>query len=150
MTAPTANPAGTRLLTLEIDGEEWEGAVTGVRIQSAASDSDITTFYDAANGGSRQYTLAFTVVNDYQADTLWDKAFSNAGDTVAFKIRPYGNAASVSSTKPGFSGNCVIAEPDGDFIGGDANVSTTARQTSDFAWICTAKPTRIVSDSSSS
>ena len=135
------NLVGTRNLTLTIGGTEWTAQVTGARITSAAADSDVTTFADAASGGSRQYTLTFTGVADYQAASLWDEIYSHAGDTVAFVLPPYGGSA--SATDPQFSGNAVITEPDGDFIGGDANSSTTARFTYDAAWPCTAKPTRV-------
>lgn len=137
------NLAGTRLLTLKLATVDWSAQVTGARITSAAADSDITTFADAAAGGSRQYQLTFTGVADYQASSLWDEVFSNAGTSVAFILAPYGVAASV--TAPTFTGNAIIAEPDGDFIGGDADASTTSRFTFDCAWDLTAKPARVTS-----
>jgi len=136
----TPNLVGTRLLTITIDSVEWTAQVSNCRITSAAADSDFVSFDDAASGGARQYNLEFTAAQDLQADSLWDQIFSNAGTSVAFVLAPYGVAA--SATAPTFTGNAIITEPDGDFIGGEANASTTAKMTFDAVWPCTAKPVR--------
>lgn len=134
------NRATTRLLKLTIDGVEWTAQCTAARITTAAADSSLTTFADAATGGARAYSLTFTGVSDYQASSLWDEIFSHAGSTVAYILAPYGVAA--SATAPTFTGNVTIQENDGDFIGGDANASTSSFFTFDAVWPCTAKPTR--------
>jgi hypothetical protein len=130
---------GTRLLTLTIDGTAYTAQVSNVRITSAESDSDFVTFADAAAGGARAYTLAFTAVQDLATGSLWREVWDNAGDTVPFVIAPYGNA-SPAAGQGHITGSAVITEPDGDLVGGEANASTTARMVIECEWPCTAKP----------
>lgn len=133
---------GTRTLVISIGDTDYTAQVSKATITSAEADSDFVTFDDAAKGGARQYNLEFTAAQDLAADSLWDQVFSNAGATVAFLLKPYGNAVA-SVDQPHISGNAVISEPDGDFIGGEANSSATAKMTFDCSWVCTAKPTRV-------
>ena len=136
---------GTRLLTLSIGGTDYTAQVSNVEVNSAAADSDFVTFADAASGGARQYTLKFTCEQNLDATTaLWRKIWDAAGTTVAFIIKPYGNATA-SATQLFVTGNAVISEPDGTLLGGDANASTTAAFTTDVEWNCTAKPTFVTS-----
>ena len=81
-------------------------------------------------------------MQDLVTGTLWDQVWTNAGATVACILKPYGNATA-SPTQPHYGFNAVVTEPDGDFIGGDADKSTTAQQTIECAWPLTAKPTKI-------
>lgn len=135
---------GTRLLTLKIDGEEYAAEVSNVRITSAESDSDFVTFADAAAGGARDYTLAMTMTQDLEDGSLWREVWDNPGTEVPFRIRPYGNTTA-STGQSHFSGTAVITEPDGDFLGGEANASATAKMTIEVEWPCTARPTRATS-----
>lgn len=133
---------GSRLLTLTIDAVEVTAQVSKAVITSNDAGSDFTTFADAAAGGAREYRLEFTAVQDAVAASLWDKVFSSAGDSVPFVLSPYGNAVPTPA-EPAFEGTCTITEPDGDFIGGSADKSTSARFTFDCAWVLDAKPTRV-------
>lgn len=133
---------GTRLLQVTVGGEEYTAQVSKVVITSGESDSDFVTFADAAAGGGREYRLEFTAVQDLAADTLWDQVFTTPGETVAILIKPYG-AAAASPATPHISANAVISEPDGDFIGGEADSSVTAKMTFECSWVLTGKPTRI-------
>ena len=76
------------------------------------------------------------------AASLWSKVFDAAGTTVPVTLMPYGNAVA-SVAEPHFTASVVITEPDGDFLGGEANASTTAKFTFDFAFTCVAKPVRV-------
>lgn len=134
---------GTRLLKVDIGGTEYDAQVSKAVIGSAESDSDFVTFADAAAGGARQYTFDFIAVQDLEVGTLWDEIWSNAGDTVACVLKPYGNATA-SATQPWYSFNAVITEPDGDFIGGEADKSTSARMTTECSWPLEGKPTKVV------
>lgn len=135
---------GTRTLVITIDSTDYTAQVSKAVIVSGEADSDFVTFADAAAGGSREYKLEFTAVQDMATTTLWDQVFTSAGDTVAFLLKPYGNATA-SAGQPHFSGNAIITEPDGDFIGGEADSSASARMTFECSWVCTAKPTRVTS-----
>lgn len=133
---------GTRALVLSIGGTDYTAQISKGVIGSAESDSDFVTFADAAAGGARDYTLDFIAVQDAASGTLWDKVWTVTGTTIAFILKPYGNATA-SVAQPHFAGNATITEPDGDLIGGEADSSTTARMTFECSWPCTAKPTRV-------
>lgn len=133
---------GTRTLVLTIGGTDYTAQVSKAVITSKAADSDFVTFADAAQGGLREYALEFIGVQDMATATLWDKVWTAAGTTVAYLLKPYGNVAATAA-QPHYSGNLTITEPDGDFIGGEADSSTTARMTFEGKWILTAKPTKV-------
>jgi hypothetical protein len=133
---------GTRSLVLSIGGTDYTAQVSKAVITSGESDSDFTTFADAAAGGAREYRLEFTAVQDMATSTLWDKVWTSAGTSVAFILKPYGNAAA-SVSQPHYTGNATITEPDGDFIGGEADSSTSARMTFEVSWVLDAKPTKV-------
>jgi hypothetical protein len=134
---------GTRLLTATVDGDEIAPAVSTVKIVSGESDSDFVSFTAAAAGGSREYKLVLTMVQDPAADSLWDKIWTAAGTSVPVLVRPSGNSVATAA-QPHFSGTVVITEPDGDLLGGEANASTSARFVTEVEWVFTAKPTRVV------
>lgn len=140
---------GTRALVLEMATAaapttfvDFTAAVATAKISTAESDSDFTSFADAAAGGARQYTLEGTGVQDLATGSLWRKTFDTAGTDVPFKLWPNGkpSGGTPSGTQPVVTGTCTIVEPDGDWIGGDADKSTTARFVFEFAWTCLAKP----------
>lgn len=133
---------GTRLLKISVAGTDYTAQVSKAVITSGESDSDFVTFADAAAGGARQYNLEATAVQDLATGTLWDKIWTAAGTTVACVLMPYGNAVA-SVSQPHYSFNAVVTEPDGDFIGGEADKSTTARMTTEFSWPLEGKPTKV-------
>lgn len=133
---------GTRLLTLEIGTDEVTAQVSKAVITSGKADSDFLTFADAANGGARQYALNIVAAQDVAADTVWDKVWSLAGTTVTCVVAPYGNETP-SASQPHYSCEAVISEPEGDFLGGEADESTTARMTFEVEWLLEGKPTAI-------
>lgn len=133
---------GTRLLTLEVDGDSKTGEVSNIRFTSGEADADFVTFADAAAGGAKEYRLQGTAVQDMVADTLWDLMFTTPGTEVDVVIAPYGNAVA-SPTQPHLTATCVVEEPEGDLLGGDADKSTTARMTWEINWPCLAKPVKV-------
>lgn len=133
---------GTRSLKIKIGANEYTAQVSRVVITSGEADSDFVTFSDAAAGGAREYRLEFTAVQDHADGTLWDTVFDTPGTTVTGKVAPYGNAVA-SDTQPHYTFSATVSEPDGDFIGGEANSSTSARMTFECSWVLAAKPTRL-------
>lgn len=131
---------GSRLLTLEIDSVEYSAVITNVRLAPTDASSDTVTYADAAGGGAKDWHLSGTAIQDLVADSFWRKCFDSAGTTVTYTLSPYGNAVA-SAAEPQLTGSVVIGQLDGDVLGGDADVSATKRQTFDFDWVCTAKPT---------
>ena len=135
---------GTRLLKLEIDAVEFSAQLTNARLAPTDSDSDTVTFADAAAGGSKDWHLQATAVQDAAAGTLWTKVFDESGTTVPYTLIPYGNAIPTAE-QPHFEGMVTIGAPDGDFLGGEANASATSKFTFDIDWVCTGKPTKVTS-----
>lgn len=130
---------GTRKLKIEVDGTDYTVDVSNARFTSAEGDSDFLTFAQAAEGGSREYRLVGTAAQDLAANTLHRIMWDNAGDEVEVTLMPYGNATP-STAEPHVTATCVVAEPDGDLVGGEANASPSARMTVELSWVTTAKP----------
>ena len=134
---------GTRLLKIEVDGIDYTAEVSKAVVTSGEADSDFVTFADAAAGGAREYRLEFTAVQDMATASLWSKIWDNAGESVACTLMPYGNTAP-SAAQPHYDMTATITEPDGDFIGGEADASTSARFTIEASWVLAGKPTKVV------
>lgn len=133
---------GTRSLKLMVNAVERNADVSTVEVLAQPADSDFVTYADAASGGARKYVLHFIAAQDMDTATLWRLVWASAGTTVAVKVNPYGVTTATTST-PFYTGNVTITEPDGPIIGGEANSSTTARQTFECNWEWTAKPTEV-------
>ena len=132
---------GTRKLKIEIDGTEYTAEVSKAVVTSGESDSDFLTFAGAAAGG-RAYKLNIVGVQDAATGSFWREVWDNAGDDVPITIMPYGNAVPTAA-EPHFTATATISEPDGDFIGGEADSSTSARMTIEVTWDLAAKPTMV-------
>jgi hypothetical protein len=133
---------GTRSLVFRANNADFTGTVSKVRIKSAETDADFVSFADAAAGGLRKYKLVLTLKQDNAATALWFFAWASAGQTLPYEVWPNGRPVSgiASPAQPKFSGSVIVMEPDGDFIGGDADASPTKYFTADFEWDCTGKP----------
>jgi hypothetical protein len=138
---------GTRALVLLVDGHDFTDQVATVTVKSGKADSDFVTFADAAHGGARDYTLSLKMAQNTTAGALWDYVWDHSGETVDYEVWPLGIAVDASPTRPKFFGNVIISEPDGELLGGDANVSATARLRTEVDWECTAKPTKDIGES---
>lgn len=133
---------GTRLLTISIDSNDYTAECSKAVITSNDAGSDFTTFADAAAGGAREYRLEFTAVQDSAVDSLWDQIWSHAGEDLDCVLAPYGNEVP-SAGQPHYTFTATVKDPDGDFLGGEANSSTSARFTVDAVWVLTAKPVKV-------
>jgi hypothetical protein len=134
---------GTRLLKILVGGVERSAELATAEITADESDSDFVTFADAAAGGARAYKLHLVAVQDAAVGTLFDLVWASPGTTAACILKPYGNTTA-SAAQPHYGFNAVVTEPDGTFIGGEADKSTTARMTFDAEWPLEAKPTKII------
>jgi Flp pilus assembly protein TadG len=130
---------GTRNLILEIEGTDYSDAVSSVKVVAAAADSDFLSFSAAALGGARKYTLDMTLKQDLAAASLFRQLWDNAGSTVDVVVKPNGGTAA-SATTSTLTGTAIVSEPDGDYLGGDSNASTTSRFVTSVSWEFTAKP----------
>jgi len=133
---------GTRSLVFRVNNADFTATVSKVRVKSGETDADFVSFADAAAGGLRKYKLVMTLKQDNAATALWFFAWSASGQTVPYEVWPNGRPVNgvATPTQPKFTGSAVVMEPDGDFIGGDADASPTKYFTADFEWDLTAKP----------
>jgi hypothetical protein len=139
---------GTRLAVLLVDDVEYTDSISTATIRSAETDSDFVSFEDAAAGGRRDYTLAIVMKQNTTAASLWDVVWAQAGADLDVELWPNGRPGTPftpTPTQPRFSGTVTITDPDGDLLGGEANPSTSARQTTEVEWMFTAKPTKATS-----
>jgi hypothetical protein len=140
---------GTRKgrLFLGASPTEYTSEVSNVRIIAGEKDSDFMSYAEANTGGAREYKLALTIRQDTAAASLWYMAWNAAvvGTDVAYEFWPNGqntvSPTTPTATYPKLSGSVTITEPDGDFLGGEANKSATAVNVTEVEWVCTAKPT---------
>jgi hypothetical protein len=134
---------GTRKMVVRVDSTDFTDSVKSAKIVAGDKDSDFMSFAEALAGGARQYTLALTLKQATDTTSLWYYAWAQAGTDIAVELWPNGRPSNgtATSTQPKVSGTVTVVEPDGDFLGGEANKSTTAKFTTDVEWIFTAKPT---------
>lgn len=120
---------GTKLaLTLGTPGVDYWADITNYSLSNGEADSDVTTFSDAAEGGSRQYKLTGSAIQSTEAASFWRYAWSNTGEDVPFVLAPHGNEVP-SETEPHFIGTVTIGPKPS--IGGEAG---TGAFTFDFEW----------------
>lgn len=132
----------TRLLKFKINGTAFPAATA--KVSAADSDSDYLTFDDAAAGGAKDHTLNVTTAQDLAAGSLWRMQYQSAGTNVPFIGSIYGNTTA-SDTQPLLSGTLTIPAFDGDYWGGDADKSTTAKLTYDSVWSFLSQPSLVTS-----
>jgi hypothetical protein len=135
---------GTRRLVLLVDDVDYTSSVSRAQVQSAETDSDFVSFADAAAGGARDYVLALTLKQNTAANSLWSIIWMQAGDDLGFELWPNGKPVDAIPTEaqPLIEGIATVTEPDGVLVGGEANVSNTARMTTEVEWPTIGKPTR--------
>lgn len=131
-----------RLIALTVGGTDRSDEVSSAVIASAASDSDFLSFAQARSGGARDYTLNMTCAQDHASGTLWDLIWTGAGTTVDGIYAPYGNETA-STAQPHYTFTATVKEPDGDFLGAEADDSTTAVAVVSVSWPLTAKPVKV-------
>lgn len=124
---------------------DHSNAVSKVVVTSGESESDFTSFWDASQGGARDYKVALTLAQDLDTASLFAHTVKSVGSDLPFEWWPNGRPGGASPTptaaQPKVSGTVTIQEPDGDWIGGEADKSNTAVMTTEVEWPCTARPT---------
>jgi hypothetical protein len=73
-------------------------------------DSDLT-FWEAAQGASKDYTLEATAITSFDAGSLWKYLWANAGSEASVVYGPKGNAVP-TAIAPHFAFNVSLARPD--------------------------------------
>lgn len=132
---------GTRKTELIIDAVNYTDEVSTVILSSGETDSDFVSFAEALAGGGRDYMLKLRIRQDTETAALWYYCWSASGDDVTYEFWPNGGYPTPSATTPKFSGTLTISEPDGDFLGGESNVSARKVNAVEVEWVCLDKPT---------
>lgn len=138
---PSTSAVTPRLISLKIAATDVSDQISRAFISSAEGESDFLTFAAARSGGNRDYTLALTIVQDHAVGTLWDTVWTGAGTEVAGVYAPYGNPTP-SATQPHYTFTAIVSEPDGEFLGAEADASVTAVATVEVEWKLKAKPVK--------
>lgn len=131
-----------RLISLEVDGTDRSDEISKSIIKSAKAGRDFMTFAEARGGGARDYTLEMTIAQDHASGTLWDLIWTGAGTLVDGVYAPYGNVAP-SPSQPHYECEFKVVEPEGDFLGAEANDDVNGVATVEVAWTLTGKPTKV-------
>lgn len=128
---------GTDLL-LTLGGVEYKCDATSVVLESEEADSDVTTFCDAAEGGSYDYRFTISAVSSTASGSFWTYLFDNPGEKeVAYVYAPHGNETP-SVAKPHFEG--TLSLPGGmPSIGGEAGETSTF----EVELLCDGRPTKV-------
>ncbi|WP_375425990.1 hypothetical protein [uncultured Friedmanniella sp.] len=111
------NGTAAAFTTAGDDVKEWE-------ITSDDRDDSDLTFFEAAAGAVKEYTLHLTAIVSFDTASLWMYLWSNPGAEVDFKLAPKGNSVAAAG-KPIFSGTVNT--------GGKPEVRNEARTTNEGA-----------------
>lgn len=99
-------------------GEDFWADATSVVLENEEKDSDVITFYDAANPGEeRQWFFTLSAIQSTEDGSLWRYLWDNVGEEVAFTYAPHGNETA-SDAQPHFLGTVKIKEKPQ--VGGEA------------------------------
>lgn len=109
-------------LSLLFGTKEVNVEATSVNLNNEEADTDAVTFAELASGNPVQWFFEIEAVADYAEGSFWDYLWDNAGSTVTFTYKPYGNATA-STTQPHFTGSAtIVSKPP---VGGAANETFT-------------------------
>jgi hypothetical protein len=111
-------------LKLTIDGTDYYADFSSVVLQSEDASTDVTTFYDAAEGGRRDFYFTVSGVQSTEDTSFWRAMWADAGDEVAFIYAPHGNATA-SAAQPHFTGTVRLPPRGALQLGGEASADGT-------------------------
>lgn len=131
-----------RLISLEVDEVDRSDEISKAIIRSAKAGRDFMTFAEARTGGARDYSLEMTVAQDHASGTLWDLVWTGAGTIVSAVYAPYGNVTPTMG-QPHYGVQVKVMEPEGDFLGAEADDDTNGVATIEVSWPLVGKPTPI-------
>lgn len=120
-------------LSLKIGDTEYMADATDIVLENEEADGDVTTFADAAAGGSVQWFFTMTALQSTDPTSLWRFLWDSTGDEVTYDFAPHGNAVA-SATQPHFKGSVTVGSKPS--VGGTANETFTFEVRLD----CTGEP----------
>jgi hypothetical protein len=112
-------------LHFEIDGDDYWADFSAVSFQSEDAAAEVTTFYDASQGGGkRDFYFTVSGVQSTATGSFWKAMWDAAGDEVAFVYAPHGNDVA-SATEPHITGTVRIPAKGSFILGGEASSDGT-------------------------
>lgn len=99
---------------------DYRADTTTCVLDNEESSGGVTTFADAAAGGSRTYFLNITAIQSTDPTSLWSFVWDHAGEVVPFTYAPHGNETPTAA-EPHFVGSVRIGPKPS--IGGEAGAT---------------------------
>lgn len=127
---------GTKLkLVLGTPGTDYWADIVSYELSNDEAESDVVTFWDAAQGGAREYKLTGSATQSTATTSFWRYIWDNTGEDVPFTLAPHGNEIATAA-QPHFIGTLKIGPKPP--IGGEGG---TGAFTFDFEWDVIGEPT---------
>jgi hypothetical protein len=141
MPAPQAVDGTSLVLTF--GAVDHACSISSYELRSDESDSDVTTFCEASEGGQFDHILAISALTSTASGSFWRYLWANPGvKEVPYVLKPHGNAAPTAD-KPHLTGTLTVP-------GGIPTLSSEAsrnptRSTFDVEFKLDARPTLVTS-----
>jgi len=109
-------------LGLTIGGVDYWADISSAVFDNEEATGGVTTFADAAAGGSRQHFVTVSAIQSLASASFWRYVWANTGVSATYKYAPHGNATA-SANEPHLTGNLKIGPKP--TLGGDAGSDNT-------------------------
>ncbi|HWI43267.1 MAG TPA: hypothetical protein VNS81_06575 [Nocardioides sp.] len=127
---------GARSLLLAIDGIDYTADVSRAVVRSFPDEAVPLERWSVPGDVDlrpRRNALDLTFAQDAASGALWNLAWDQHGEQVAFHLAPYGNEIATLG-EPHFAGTVWVIQPDGDILGGQATPSRNSVLTVQISW----------------
>jgi hypothetical protein len=109
-------------ITITVDGDDYTADLSSIMLQSEEASSDVTTFANAAEGGSSDWFIEMSGITSTDLASFWRTCWNNPGDEVPFVL------TSGSPLASDFTGTLRIPAQGRLPFGGEASADGT------FSW----------------
>jgi hypothetical protein len=106
-------------ITITVDGDDYTADLSSIMLQSEEASSDVTSFADAALGGSSDWFIEMSGITSTDVASFFVVCWNNPGDEVPFVL------TSSSPTASTFTGTLRIPAQGRLPFGGDASADGT-------------------------
>lgn len=109
-------------ITITVDGDDYTADLSEIMLQSEEASTDVTSFFDAKNGGASDWFIEMAGVTSTELSSFFMVCWNNPGDEVPFTLE------TTSSDAGEFSGTLRIPAKGRIPFGGSASADGT------FSW----------------
>ncbi|MFT4010869.1 MAG: hypothetical protein QM655_12605 [Nocardioidaceae bacterium] len=131
---------GGRSTLLAVEGIDYSDDVSRALITAAGSEQE--AWGPRPLGKVRRHVLDLITPQDTGSSSLWRLAWLRDGEWVEFHLAPHGNSVA-SDAEPHYTGTALVAFPDGDFLGGQADPSIRRVLTVELSWLIDGEVTEL-------